>query len=116
MAGTGNIPDVYNGAFDTFSGSDSSVQDALDESKKMNNKTQVSLLQTQAEQQKNQCIMAAASAKVDVVRFSSNVFGEGAHGAPSVINFLINSKGDSDGYEHINPEWAGPATPGRAGK
>ena len=76
MAGTGNIPDVYNGAFDTFSGSDSSVQDALDESKKMNNKTQVSLLQTQAEQQKNQCIMAAASAKVDVSNKVGQIAGK----------------------------------------
>lgn len=64
------------GAFDTQSGSDASVREAMDEARRMNNKSQVALFQNQAEQQKNQALLAVASAKVDVSNKVGQISGK----------------------------------------
>lgn len=75
----GNFPPDLNvryNQFDTTSGSNASVSGAMEEARKMNNKSQVALFQNQAEQQRNQALLAVASSKVDVSNKVGQISGK----------------------------------------
>jgi hypothetical protein len=48
----------------------------MEEARKMNNKSQVALFQNQAEQQRNQALLAVASSKVDVSNKVGQISGK----------------------------------------
>jgi hypothetical protein len=70
------LPSYSNSMFDTSSGTDASVEDAMAEAKKMNNKAQVSMLQTQTEQQVRQTAMAKADAQVSLTNKVGQIAGK----------------------------------------